>query len=121
METSGRPVALRAAALARAVGIETAGGRFTPLISAGTRVPCRTAATFTTAEDHQRFIKISAYAADGDFTAGGDELGRFEVVLADAGPARVPQIRVSFGVGEDGAFAIGAYDEHGRALDVRRL
>jgi molecular chaperone DnaK (HSP70) len=96
--------------LASSVGIETRGGVLTPLISRGARVPCDVTEGFTTADDNQPSIKVSVFHGRTGRVADAQPLGRFELLLGEALPSGVPNIRVTFAVGADGRFRISAHD-----------
>jgi molecular chaperone DnaK len=96
--------------LASSVGIETRGGVLTPLISRGARVPCDVTEGFTTADDNQPSIKVSVFHGVTGRVADAQQLGRFELLLGEALPSGVPNIRVTFAVGADGRFRISAHD-----------
>jgi molecular chaperone DnaK len=112
-------VALRGGVTARAIGIETKGGTFTPLISSGTAVPCLLTEVFTTADDDQRDIKIRVLEVDDASVAEARLLGAYEVMLPQGAPRGIPQVEVTFAVGMDGVFRLSARDGFsGRDLRV---
>ncbi len=103
--------------MALAVGIETRGGVFTPLIPRGTAVPCAVTEVFTTGSDNQESIKLKVFQGDGGVVADGRRLGSYEILLEPA-PRGVPQIGITFRVDADGSFELLATDGRGRALPV---
>ncbi|HZM78628.1 MAG TPA: Hsp70 family protein [Candidatus Limnocylindrales bacterium] len=97
--------------MSTAVGIETRGGVFTPLLNEGAVVPAEVTEIFTTAEDNQPSIKIRVMAGNGL------ALGDYELRLEPA-PRHVPQIAVTFRVEQTGAFRLLAKDAKGNAVPV---
>ena len=96
--------------LRHSVGIETKGGRFTPLIRRGTRLPVSVTETFTTADPEQTSIKIHPFQGEHRRTAANTSLGLFEVTeIPPAGPGE-PQIEVTFHLDAQGKLSITARD-----------
>jgi len=95
-----------------AVGIETRGGVFTPLLFDGAAVPAEVTETFTTAEDNQPSIKLRVMAGNGQL------LGGYELLL-DPAQRGVPLIYITFRVEQTGAFRLLARDAKGNAVPVR--
>jgi molecular chaperone DnaK len=107
--------------LRHSVGIETKGGRFTPLIPKGTALPVSLTETFTTADPDQPSIKIKPFQGENPLAAFNQRLGVFEVTdIPPASPGE-PLIQVTFHVDAQGAFSITARDAGaGRDLPVLR-
>ena len=105
--------------LSHSLGIETVGGKFTPLILKGTRLPAAVTETFTTAEPNQPSIKIKPFQGEMCLATLNKRLGLFEVTeIPPAGPGE-PLIEISFHVDTGGAFSITARDGHtGQDLPV---
>lgn len=106
-------VALRNGATALAIGIETKGGTFTPLINSGTAVPCQRTEVFTTADDDQRSVKIRVFQGEGAYVSDAGLLGAYEVMVPEGAPRGVMQVEVTFAVGMDGIFRLSARDAFG--------
>lgn len=81
-----------------ALGIETLGGVFTPLIPAGTSVPCSVNEVFSTAADGQTQITIALFRGTDRMAARNRALGRFQVVDIRSGPRGVPRVQVTFAI-----------------------
>jgi molecular chaperone DnaK len=96
--------------LRHSVGIETKGGRFTPLIKRGTRLPVSLTETFTTADPEQTSIKIHPFQGERRRTAGNTSLGLFEVIDIPPGGPGEPLIEVTFHVDAQGKLTITARD-----------
>ena len=103
------------------IGIETLGGVFTPLLTAGCLIPCLTFQTFSTADDNQTGIKLYLYRGDSKMVAQARRLGSFEIIGIPLAPRGKPNIRVSISV-EDGNIIVRARDaQSGKQLAIKRL
>jgi hypothetical protein len=116
-----RRVPVQGGALGLAVGLETKGGVFTPLIYRGTAVPCQRTEVFTTADDNQEVIEVRVFQGDGDRVVADQRLGNYEVRLLDRAPRGVPAIHVTFQVDTTGTFRLTAKDAEGRDVPVAKL
>jgi molecular chaperone DnaK len=83
-----------------ALGIETLGGVFTPLIKSGTTVPCSLSEIFSTAADGQSKIMVIPVRGTNQWVASNHALGRFHIVGIPAGPRGTPQVEVTFTITE---------------------
>ncbi len=92
-----------------ALGIETLGGVFTPLIKQGTPVPCSVSEVFSTAADGQSQIIVSLFRGAEPMAAKNHALGRFRVVDIPSAPRGVPQVEITFAVTER-AISLAARD-----------
>jgi molecular chaperone DnaK (HSP70) len=81
-----------------ALGIETSRGVFTPLIEAGTMVPCSVTETFATSEDGQVQITLSVFRGNHPATSDDTALGRFQVINLPAGPPGAIVAEITFSV-----------------------
>ena len=107
--------------LQHSVGIETKGGKFTPLIPKGAPLPASVTETFTTADPNQPSIQLRPFQGENPLASRNEGLGVFDVTeIPPAGP-REPLIHVTFHVDAQGALGITARDElTGRDLPVLR-
>ena len=105
-----RLVSIHDGVLAAAVGIETSGGVFTPLISAGTATPCKSTEVFSTAEDNQESLSIAVYLGEAQLVAEATLVGRFTISAIRKERAGKPQIEVMFQIAADGRFSLSAKD-----------
>src|SRR5450756_201799 len=61
--------------MTEALGIETLGGVFTPLIKPGTTVPCSLSEVFSTAADGQSQIMVTPFRGTNQMAASNHGLG----------------------------------------------
>jgi molecular chaperone DnaK len=92
------------------LGVETAGGVMTPLITRNTTVPCRKAEVFTTAADSQALVNVHVLQGERPMAADNQTLARFELVGIPPAPRGVPQIEVSFELDANGIVHVAARD-----------
>ncbi len=83
-----------------ALGVETLGGVFTPLIKQGTTVPCSVSEVFSTAADGQTQIIVSLFRGTEPVAAKNHSLGRFQVVDIAKAPRGMPRIEITFAISE---------------------
>jgi Hsp70 protein len=82
--------------LDEAVGIETLGGTFTPLISQGVELPTSFADNFSTGADNQNAVQLTFQA--GTSTNDARVLGMFIINQIAPAPRGIPRIRVTVSV-----------------------
>ena len=93
------------------LGIETAGGMMTKLIESNTRIPTRTAKSFTTYADNQSAVMIQVYEGERATTQNNHLLGTFELTGIPPAPRGIPKIEVTFDVDANGIMKVSAKDE----------
>jgi molecular chaperone DnaK len=98
LEVERNSPAVREAELVEAVGIETLGGVFTPVLEVGCSVPCEQSRVFSTAADGQATISIVLFRGTSDLAKDNHFLGHFVLVGFPAAPRGSPQIEVTFRV-----------------------
>jgi molecular chaperone DnaK len=89
-----------ASSTVEALGIETLGGEFTPLIKPGTTVPCSSAEIFSTATDGQSQIMVTLFRGTNQMTSNNHALGRFQVVGIPSAPRGTPKVEITFAISE---------------------
>ena len=92
------------------LGIETAGGLFTPLISRNTTVPTKKAEVFTTARDNQSLVNVHVLQGERPMALDNKTLARFELLGIPPAPRGVPQIEVYFEIDANGIVNVSAKD-----------
>lgn len=102
-----------------ALGVETLGGVFTPLIEKGTKVPCSRSEIFSTATDGQSDISVALFRGSQGIASGNHALGRFKIVGIPPAPRGVPMVKVTFAI-SGRQILLSARDES-RHAEVRVL
>ena len=93
-------------ALDEAVGIETLGGAFTPLIARGVVLPTSFADDFSTGADNQAAVDLTFQA--GTTTNDARVLGKFTIDRIQPAARGIPRIRVTVSVDADGEVQVEA-------------
>ncbi|MEC8051801.1 MAG: molecular chaperone DnaK [Myxococcota bacterium] len=92
------------------LGVETAGGVFTPLIARNTTVPTRKSQVFSTAVDNQPMVNIHVLQGERPMAEDNQSLARFEFLGIPPAPRGVPQIEVTFELDANGIVNVSAKD-----------
>jgi len=107
--------------MTEALGIETLGGVFTPLIKPGTTVPCSLSEVFSTAADGQSQIMVTPFRGTNQMAANNHGLGRFQIVGIRSAPRGVPQVEITFTITER-QILLSAHDLTRKTdLQIRRV
>jgi molecular chaperone DnaK len=92
------------------IGVETAGGVFTPLITKGTTIPTRKSEVFSTSVDNQPVVPVHVLQGLREMAEDNKSLARLQLTDIPPAPRGVPQIKVTFDINADGILSVSAQD-----------
>jgi molecular chaperone DnaK len=92
------------------IGLETAGGVFTRLITRNTTIPTRKTEDFTTTVDNQSFVNVHVLQGEREMAADNKSLAHFQLVGIPPAPRGVPHLRVAFDIDANGILKVEAKD-----------
>ncbi|GHU52219.1 molecular chaperone DnaK [Clostridia bacterium] len=92
------------------LGIETAGGICTKMISRNTTIPTKKSQVFSTYSDNQPAVDINVLQGEREFARDNKQLGTFQLNGIAPAPRGVPQIEVSFDIDANGIVHVTAKD-----------
>ena len=92
------------------LGVETAGGVFTPIIARNTTIPAKKSTVFSTAQDNQPIVDVHVLQGERPMAEDNKTLGRFQLVGIPPAPRGGPQIEVKFDIDANGIVHVTAKD-----------
>lgn len=92
------------------LGVETAGGVFTPIIQRNTTIPAKKSMVFSTAMDNQPIVDVHVLQGERPMAEDNKTLGRFQLVGIPPAPRGVPQIEVALDIDANGIVHVSAKD-----------
>ncbi|CAE6459854.1 unnamed protein product [Rhizoctonia solani] len=90
------------------LGIETVGGKLSPIIHANTPLPARKSEMYSTSTDNQRTVTLKVFQGEDALTINNVLLGTFELSGIPLAARGVPQIEVVFEVDNNGIMVVSA-------------
>jgi len=93
------------------LGLETAGGIFTRLITRNTTIPTRETKTFSTSRENQQSLDIHVLQGERDLAKHNKSLGKFALQGLPPAARGIPRIDVTFDIDENGIVHVTAQDQ----------
>ncbi|KAI5180062.1 heat shock 70kDa protein 1/2/6/8 [Nematocida sp. AWRm80] len=93
------------------IGIETAGGIFTPIVPKNTTIPTQKTQTFSTYSDNQTSVTIVIYEGERTMVKDNHKLGEFHLTGIPPAPRGKPEIEVNCSIDSNGILSVSAVEK----------
>ncbi|KAI5188435.1 heat shock 70kDa protein 1/2/6/8 [Nematocida sp. AWRm77] len=93
------------------IGIETAGGVFTPIVKKNTTIPATKKQTFSTYADNQTSVNIVIFEGERTMVRDNHRLGEFHLSGIPPAPRGQPEIEVSCTIDANGILSVSAKEK----------
>jgi heat shock protein 5 len=93
------------------LGIETAGGVMSKIITRGTVIPSKKSQTFTTTGDQQTTVSIVVFEGERALVKDNHNLGKFDMTGIPPAPRGTAQIEVTFEIDENSILTVTANEK----------
>lgn len=87
--------------MAKSLGIETVGSKFTPIINSKTKLPANVTNVFSTADDNQETIELKFYLGNAEEVSECQFIAEIQIYPITPLPRGIPQISLKCAIAKD--------------------